>query len=129
MKRILLALVVLLGFQSFSAAQGMPAWSLWQNQRGSTLEVYFADPSGPFQGQFTNQAQGYECKGIPYPAAGTSRGSSVVFSTTFVKCYSHATWFGVMSGNTITTRWILLYAPPNGPAKKFQGADVFKRIR
>jgi hypothetical protein len=128
-KRILLALVVLLGFQSFADAQGIPAPSLWRNQRGSTLEVYFADPSGVFQGQFINQAVNYDCKGIPYPATGTSRGSAVVFSTDFVKCYSHATWFGVMKGNTIVTRWVLLYAPPNGPAQKSQGSDIFTRLR
>jgi hypothetical protein len=129
MKRILLALVVLLGFQSFAYAQGMPAPSLWQNQRGSTLEVYFADSSGVFQGQFTNQDPHYDCRGIGYPGTGTSRGSAVVFSTNFVKCYSHATWFGVINGNTIVSRWVLLYAPPNGPAQKSQGSDIFKRIR
>jgi hypothetical protein len=128
MKRILLALVVLLGFQSFADAQVMPTPSLWRNQRGSTLEVNFVDSFGPFQGMFTNQANGYDCKGIPYPATGASRGSTVFFQTTFVKCYSQATWFGVMNGNTINTRWILIYVPPNGRLKRSEGTDVFTRI-
>jgi Avidin family len=129
MKKVFLALIVLLGFQSLALAQGLPAPSFWKNQRGSTLEVYFVDPSGSFQGQFINQAPGYKCQGIPYPAAGTSVGVDVIFSVKFVQCYSHATWFGVVNGNTITTNWILIYAPPNGPPQKSQGSDVFTRVR
>ena len=129
MKRALLALIVLLGFQSFAVAQGLPASSLWQNQRGSTLEVFFVDPSGSFQGQFINQAKGFECKGTPYPAIGTSKAAAVVFSVTFGQCSSHATWYGVVSGNTMRTNWVLLYAPPNGPPQKFMGSDVFTRVR
>jgi Avidin family len=129
MKRVLLALVVLFGFQSIAAAQGLPAWSLWQNQRGSTLEVFMVDSSGSFQGQFINQANGYDCKGIPYPAVGTSTAVAVVFSVTFVKCTSNATWYGVVTGNTMRTNWVLLYAPPNGPPQKSQGTDIFTRVR
>jgi hypothetical protein len=129
MKRVFLALIVLLGFQSLAAAQGLPAPSLWQNQRGSTLELLFVDPSGSFQGQFINQAKGYQCKGIPYPAVGTTRAAAVVFSVTFVQCSSHATWYGVVNGNTMRTNWVLLYAPPNGPPQKSQGTDVFTRVR
>jgi hypothetical protein len=129
MKRILLALFVLIGLQSFASAQGLPSWSLWQNQRGSTLEVYFVDPSGPFSGTFTNQAQGYQCKGIPYPASGISRGASVTFAVTFTQCFSHTTWFGVVNGNTMKTNWILIYSPPNGPPQRSTGTDIFTRVR
>jgi hypothetical protein len=129
MKRVFIALVVLLGFQSFSVAQGLPSPSFWQNQRGSTLELYFVDPSGTFQGQFINQAKDYKCKGIPYAAVGNSTGAAVVFSVAFLQCSSHATWYGVVNGNTMRTNWVLLYAPPNGPPQKFQGSDVFTRVR
>jgi hypothetical protein len=129
MKRVLLALLVLIGFQSFASAQGLPSWSIWQNQRGSTLDVYFVDPTGPFTGTFINQAPGYQCKGIPYPAMGTSRGASVTFAVTFTQCFSHTTWFGVVNGNTMKTNWILIYNPPNGPPQRSTGTDIFTRVR
>jgi hypothetical protein len=129
MKRILLALVVLFGSQTLAFAQGMPAPSFWQNQRGSTLEVFSVDGLGSFQGQFVNQAAGFQCKGIPYPAAGSSKPVSVIFSVNFVQCYSHTTWYGVIAGNKIRTNWVLLYLPPNGPPQKLQGTDVFTRVR
>jgi hypothetical protein len=128
MKRIWLALTVLLGFHSFAFAQ-IPAFSLWQNQRGSTLEVYFVDPAGSFQGQFINQAAGFQCKGIPYPATGTSKGPSVVFSVAFTQCFSHTTWSGVVVGNQMKTSWVLIYIPPDGPPQRLQGTDLFTRVR
>ena len=129
MKRILLALVVLLGFQSLAFAQALPAPSLWQNQRGSTLEVYYVDPAGSFQGQFINQAAGFSCKGMPYPAAGTIKGAAIIFSVSFVQCTSHTVWYGVVSGNTMKTNWILIYTPPNGPPQRLQGTDLFTKVR
>ena|SRR5258708_3229279 len=129
MKRILLALTILVGFHSFAFSQGLPAPSLWQNQRGSTLEVFFVDPAGSFQGQFINQAAGFQCKGIPYPAVGTIKNAAIIFSVSFVQCTSHTTWYGVVSGNRMTTNWILIYVPPNGPPQRLQGTDVFTRVR
>jgi hypothetical protein len=129
MKRILLALTILLASGSLAFAQGIPAWSLWQNQRGSTLEVFLVDPAGSFQGQFINQAAGFQCKGIPYPATGTSQASSVIFAVTFSQCFSHTTWSGVVSGNLMRTNWVLIYIPPNGPPQKLVGTDTFTRIR
>jgi hypothetical protein len=129
MKRILLAFVILLGFQTYAFSQVLPSGSLWQNQRGSTLEVFFADPSGPFQGMFTNQAPGFQCKGIPYPVTGTARNAAAVFAVTFVQCTSHTTWYGTVIGNTMRTNWTLIYFPPSGPPRTLQGIDVFTRRR
>ncbi|MBW7970613.1 avidin/streptavidin family protein [Bradyrhizobium sp. BR 10289] len=129
MKRILLALFILLGLHSAASAQALPSWSLWQNQRGSTLEVYYVDPSGPFTGTFTNRAPGYQCQGIPYPAQGITRGPAVTFAVTFTQCSSHTTWFGTVSGNTMRTNWIMIYTPPVGPPQKSTGTDIFTRVR
>jgi len=129
MKRILLALTILLGFQSLAFSQGLPAPSLWQNQRGSTLEVFYVDPAGPFRGQFTNQAAGFQCKGIPYPATGTVRGVAVTFVVSFVQCTSQTTWTGSVSGNKMRTRWVLIYTPPSGPPQRLTGSDLFTRVR
>jgi hypothetical protein len=129
MKRILLALTILLGVQTYAFAQALPSGSLWQNQRGSTLEVYFVDPAGSFQGTFTNQAAGFQCKGIPYQALGTVKNAAVVFSVTFVQCTSQTTWYGVVNGNKMRTNWILVYFPPSGPPQTLRGTDVFTRVR
>jgi hypothetical protein len=128
MKRILLALVVLLGFQSLAFAQGLPAPSLWQNQRGSTLEVYYVDSAGSFQGQFINQAPGFQCKGTPYPAAGTIKGTAIIFSVSFGQCASQTMWYGVVSGNSMKANWILIHTPPNDPPQRLEGTDLFTRL-
>lgn len=129
MKRILLALTLLLGVQSLALSQGLPASSLWQNQRGSTLEVYFVDPAGSFQGQFINRAAGFQCQGMPYPATGTVRGAAITFVVNFVQCTSQTTWSGQVTSKTMKTRWVLIYTPPSGPPQRLRGADTFTRIR
>jgi hypothetical protein len=126
---MLLALTILLGFQTYAFSQTLPSGSLWQNQRGSTLEVFFVDPAGSFQGTFINQAAGFQCKGIPYPAVGTARNAAAAFAVTFVQCTSHTTWYGTVTGNTMRTNWILVYIPPSGPPQTLRGADVFTRVR
>jgi len=129
MKKTLLALVILLGFQSLAFAQGLPSWSLWQNQRGSTLEVGLVGAYGSFQGTFINQAQGYQCKGIPSNAQGTNAGGAVAFAVVFVQCNSLTPWSGTVSGSTLRTTWTLVYTPPSGPPQKSQGSDTFTRVR
>jgi len=129
MKRILLALAILLGFHTFAFCQGLPASSLWKNQRGSTLEVFAVDPAGPFQGTFINRAAGFSCQDTPYPAAGTIKNTAIVFVVSFAPCSSYATWYGKVKGNTMTTSLIILYVPPNGPPQKVQKTDLFTRVR
>lgn len=126
MRRFLLAVMVLLGAQVAAFAQGLPANSLWKNQRGSTLEVFSVNP---LYGQFINNAAGFQCKGTPYPATGTVQGQAVTFAVTFTQCNSHTTWWGWTSGNTMRTRWILIYTPSSGPPQTLRGADTFIRIR
>ena len=88
MRRLLLALVILLGAQTLALAQSPLAPSLWKNQRGSTLEIQWAHPSWDgvthFGGTFVNHANGFECKGIPYPAyGGEPRGAHATFTVAF----------------------------------------------
>jgi hypothetical protein len=129
MKRILPALAVLLGFHSFAFSQALPASSLWKNQRGSTLEVFFVDPAGSFQGQFINRAAGFTCQGTPFPAVGTIKNNSIAFAVSFVPCASYATWYGLVNGNIMKTPLIILFVPPKGPPLKVHETDVFTRVR
>jgi hypothetical protein len=127
MKRILLALAILAGLHSFAFSQALPG--LWQNQRGSTLEVFFVDPSGSFQGTFINRAAGFACQGTPYPAVGTIKNTSIAFAVSFVPCASYATWYGTVKGNAMKTPLIILFVPPKGPTLKVHETDVFTRVR
>jgi hypothetical protein len=128
-KRILLALTILLGFQTYAFSQPLPSYSLWQNKRGSTLEITYVSSDGSFQGTFINRAEGFQCKGIPYGATGMTRNNAVFFSVMFVKCISETIWYGTVTGNTMTTKWILVYTVPSGPPQTMPGTDVFTRIR
>jgi hypothetical protein len=128
-KRILLALTILLGFQTYAFSQTLPSYSLWQNTRGSTLEITYVNSDGSFQGTFINRAEGFQCKGLAYGATGMTRNTAVFFSVMFVKCISETIWYGTVTGNTMKTNWILVYTSPSGPPKTSPGTDVFTRIR
>jgi Avidin family len=131
MKKWLLALAVLLGTQTFAMAQALVAPSLWKNQRNSTLDITWAVPpvgGTVFGGTFTNQAQGFECKGIPYGALGHAENEKVAFTVGFLKCATSTTWTGLIRGRKMYTSWNLTYYV-NGVAKTLQGKDVFTRIR
>jgi hypothetical protein len=125
MRRLFLALFVLLGCQTFAFAQSTLTQSLWKNQRGSTLEVTWVTPSA-FGGTFTNHAAGYQCQGIPYLALGTISGDDVSFKVVFVQCSSATTWTGKIWGGVMKTKWNLLYFPTG---QTQQGIDVFRRVR
>src|SRR3979411_2112203 len=128
MKRILSALVILLGFHSFAFSQALPASSLWKNQRGSTLEVFFVDPAGSFQGQFINRAAGFTCQGTPFPAVGTVQNTSIAFSVSVVPCAPFAPWDGLVNGNIMKPPWIIFFVPRKGPPLKVHETDVFTRV-
>jgi hypothetical protein len=120
MRKLLLAFFVLLASQTFAAADPLPAPSFWQNQRGSTLQIFSA---GQVSGIFVNNAAGFQCKGIPYPVTGTSTASAVVFTVVFAQCNSQTTWRGTVRGNTMPTSWVLTY-----PGGKMRGKDLFTRV-
>ncbi len=120
MRKLLLAFIVLLASQTLANADPLPAPSFWQNQRTSTLQIFTA---GNISGVFINQAQGFQCQGIPYPVTGTSTASGVVFTVNFVQCNSQTTWRGTVRGNQMSTTWLLTY-----PGGKMRGKDVFTRV-
>jgi hypothetical protein len=129
MKRILLAFVILLGFQAGAFSQALPSGSLWQSQRGSTLEVFSTDHPEVFNGTFTDQAADSPCKGIPYGAQVLARNTSIIFGVYFLQCMSQTDWFGTVAGNTMRTNWRTVYFPLRGPPRRKSGSDVFTRIR
>jgi hypothetical protein len=121
MRRLLLTFIVLLASQVLAAADPLPAPSFWQNQRGSTLEIFSA---GNISGIFINRAPGFQCQNIPYPVTGTSTSSTVVFTVNFFQCNSQTTWRGTVRGNKMPTRWVLTY-----PGGTMHGTDLFTRVR
>ena len=127
MRKLLLAFGFLLSFQTFAFADPLPSFSFWQNQRGSTLQIFFVNPNGSFDGVFINQAAGFECQGIPYPAVGTATPAVVIFTVSFTKCRSQTVWRGRVSGTTMSTKWVLTYVKPNGGIGILRGKDVFTR--
>jgi hypothetical protein len=131
MKRLLLALAILLGVQTLAMAQSLVAPLLWKNQRNSTLEITWATPpigGNLFGGTFINQAKGFDCKGLPYSAIGSSENMAVTFSVGFLKCDTYTTWTGSIRGRKMYTNWSLIYYV-NGVGKTLNGTDVFTRIR
>lgn len=114
-------------FASNAQADALPAPSFWKNQRGSELQVWTAN-GGTFQGQFINNAQGFECQGIPYPAVGRETVTGLFFVVTFAKCNSLTRWYGYVRGSQMFTRWQLFYIKPDGTPGTVNGSDVFQRI-
>lgn len=107
-------------------ADVLPAPSRWTNQRGSVLEIW-SITDGQVRGQFTNNASGFACQGIPYPVSGRSAGSAVMLVVTFAQCNSITRWRGQVGGNQLRANWNLFYIQPNGDLGNLPGADLFQR--
>src|SRR5262245_24307524 len=116
MKRLLLAFLLIIGLTPIAAAQSLPEWSAWKNQRTSLLIVTKVDSGkGAFIGTFINNADGFACQGIGVPVTGKIKDSSVTFIANFATCHNTITaWKGTLSGNTITTDWDLWYVDGDG---------------
>ncbi|WP_407185380.1 avidin/streptavidin family protein [Bradyrhizobium centrosematis] len=110
-----------------ATAQGLPTPSYWKNERGSELFVWSAN-SGAIQGTFTNHAQGFACRGIPYPASGTVRSTRLYFVVTFAQCNSFTRWVGALKGSSMPTSWTLFYVDKNGKPGQTKGTDIFTRV-
>jgi hypothetical protein len=126
MRKLISALVLFLGFQTYALAQmTLPAPSLWQNQRGSTLQIDSADPFFGIRGTFINRARGYKCQNIPYPVTGNV-GPSINFHVMFAQCQSIATWTVVqMNAGVMNTVWTLSVTGGGSTS----GRDMFRQIR
>jgi avidin family protein len=105
MKKLLLALAVLLSFQTAAFAQ-LPGPSTWTNQRGSMLKVTSLS-RGTVRGVFINKNPDIGCVGIPYPVTGTNFGVQITFTVNFVKCRAVVKWQGNVSGFGMSTQWVL----------------------
>jgi hypothetical protein len=85
-------------------------------------------PDGSFFGNFTNNAQGFQCRDT-YAMSGRTTGSQVVFVVDFKNfrsdCKTVTTWRGNLSGNAIPTRWVLVYSGGSRP-QIFRGSDRFQ---
>ena len=110
----------------YAHAQSLPAPSFWKNQRGSELKVW-AVSGGAIQGEFTNNAPGFECQGIPYPAVGRETANGLFFVVTFARCNSLTRWQGYVRGSRMFTKWTLFYVKPNGSPGTLSGSDIFQR--
>jgi hypothetical protein len=105
MKKLLLALAMLFGFQTLAFAQ-LSGPSTWTNQRGSVLKVTSVS-RGMVRGIFINQNPDIGCQGIPYPVTGTNFGVQITFTVNFVKCKAVVKWQGDVSGFGMSTPWVM----------------------
>ncbi len=105
MKRILLSLALLLGFQPFAVAQGIGP-TTWTSQSGSALKVTTVAGTA-FRGVFINRNPQIGCLGIPYPVTGTYVSPQVTFKVNFVKCGAVVTWRGDASGFGMSVQWVM----------------------
>jgi hypothetical protein len=105
MKRILLGLLLLVGFQPFAMAQGIGP-TTWTNQNGSVLKVTTINGIA-FRGVFVNRDPQIGCLGIPYPVTGTYFSPQVTFKVNFVKCGAVVTWRGSASGFGMSVQWVM----------------------
>jgi len=131
MKRILALLFFV--FVPFSAQAQITPFSTWANTRGSTLTVWFVDPStGAFSGTYVNNAAGFECQGAPYQVSGATKGPAVTFTVNWTgvavpDCKSITIWRGEVVGPTIRTRWQLEYVGSDGKFHRMNGVDIFTK--
>jgi hypothetical protein len=105
MKKLLLALAMLFGFQTLAFAQ-LSGPATWTSQRGSVLKVTSLS-RGAFRGVFINQNPDIGCLGIPTPVAGTNFGVQITFTVNFVKCNAVVKWQGDVSGFGMSTPWVM----------------------
>ena len=121
MKRALLALVVLLGFQSLAFAQGAFVVSLAKPARFDLGSGFGGRVPVQLPGNVHQSGPRLSVQGIPSGAEGTNAGGAVAFAVVFVQCNSLTTWSGVVSGGTLKTTWTLIYTPPQRSAAEVAG--------
>ena len=112
------------------------------NELGSSMTLTFK-PQQPSQGTFSltgtfvNRAEGFQCKGTPYPVVGLMDAQSwtlsfsVAWSDSTQDCNSATGWTGVMKlvnhkpTLQIFTDWNLSYIGSSGKPEILKGKDVF----
>lgn len=122
MKKLLLALAMLFGFQTLAFAQ-LSAPSTWTSLQGSVLKVTFTSGGGKyFRGTFVNRNADWGCTGIPYPVTGFNIGGQIEFGVRFLKCGVDASWRGDARDGILSTVWVMRR---NGVSTA--GFDIFKQ--
>ena len=61
---------------------------MWTNGRGSVMKITSVDQFGGFRGTFTNNADGFACKGRPIRSAVPIPAIQIIFTVNFTKCRS-----------------------------------------
>jgi hypothetical protein len=105
MKKLLLALAMLFGFQTLAFAQ-LYGPSTWTNQHGSVLKVTSVG-QGTFRGTFINRNPEIGCVGIPYRVTGTNFYVQITFTVNFVECGAVVKWQGNMLGLGMSAPWVM----------------------
>ena len=110
----LVALVIpLLMFAVDAWSQTFAAGQTWVNQRGSQLTIKSISASGALSGSYINQAAGFDCKNIPFDAAGWVAGDFITFQVLWKNstkdCNSLTAWTGYYQSGTLYTQWTLVY--------------------
>jgi hypothetical protein len=126
-RSFLAAVAAILVFATTALADTLPAPSSWKNQRGSVLNITSVDASGSIQGDFTNNADGFDCKGISYPVSGKTGSRGLWFVVTFAKCDSFTIWRGHVKGSQMSTKWTLFYVTDKGLPAKLSGSDTYNK--
>jgi hypothetical protein len=134
MLRSIVICVALVATCAIAVAQGLPASSVWKNQRGSELTVTTVDPTGRFSGTYVNRAPGFACQNEPFDVSGHAWSRRVVFTVVWKNasqdCRSTTTWFGVTSSKTMQTTWQLSAINPKTRRPRVSwGRDRFDRVK
>ena len=122
---MLVAALLVVGLFDTAMAGAVARGQVWTNQRGSVMKIASVDQFGRFRGTFTNNAAGFDCKGIPYPVSGTNATIQITFTVNFTKCRSVATWQGNAMGLGMSVPWELKYFDANGRPQTTTGFDFF----
>jgi hypothetical protein len=129
MYRLVATLLLLLMPTVGASAQGLPVPSQWKDRQGSEMSLFTINAKGAFTGKLVNHAAGFACENAPYDLHGQAHGHHVRFSVMWKNgaqdCKSHTSWYGRVTGKTITTWWVLTYFDKHGAVKKMRGADTF----
>ncbi len=115
-----------------TASPTITAPSSWKNQRGSELKIATIDSSGAFNGEYINNAAGFDCQGVPFDVSGHNSGNDIAFSVTWKNatknCGSITVWHGTLTGDTMNTTWELAYGDDKtGNITILSGQDIFQR--
>ena len=125
MKRLLVVALFLVGLFDTAVAGAVMKGQVWTNQRGSVMKITSVDQLGRFRGTFTNNADGFDCKGQTYPVVGTNPGIQITFKVNFTRCRSVTTWQGNASGFGMSVPWVLNYFDASGKPQTMTGFDFF----